>query len=57
MCAPCGKRGAKPKMHMKMCDAGSMVSGGLKLGKELGFAKASQSKSKPNEIKYSHPTP
>lgn len=55
MCAPRGKRGAKPKMHVKMCDAGSMVSGGLKPGMEVGVAKTTQSQSGPSEIKYSHP--
>lgn len=32
------------------CDAGGMVSGGLTLGVELGGAKMTQSKEKPNEI-------
>lgn len=51
MYAPCGKRDAQPKMHIKMwCDAGRMVSGGLE------FAKTTPNKEKPSEIKYSpHP--
>ena len=57
MCVPCGKRGAKTEMHMKMCDSGSMESGGLKLGMELGVAKTTQSKSELSEIKYSHLAP
>lgn len=56
MYAPRGKRDAQPKMHINMwCDAGRMVSGGLKLPVELEVAKTTPNKEKPSEIKYSSP--
>ena len=55
MCAPRGKRGAKPKMHVKMCDAGSMVSGELSRGWRWGLQK--QPKANQGPVKSNTATP
>lgn len=51
-CTPHGKRGAQPKMHIKM--QWEVVSGGLKLAVELGFAKTH--KTKKNSTKSNIPS-